>query len=215
MASMPTDRPILTRRERRAAARRAEILDAAAAVFSQNGYENATTREIAEMADVSEGTLYNYFDSKRALFLGVADAFADSLVAAINAVDVVDLENSMTQLFADRFRSGRERRLLMLFLYKARMDANGDQRSIHNVIARLVAATEARVREAIAAGTMRPANPVVAAATLNAAIMGFAVLYELSSAIPGDSAESDPDAFYPELLGEAVTDIFLSGLSGT
>lgn len=205
--------PATSRRERRAAARRADILDAAGSVFSQYGYENATTREIAERADVSEGTLYNYFDSKQALFLGVADAFADGLVEAIGAVTVDDLENSMTQMFADRFRSGRERRLLMMFLYKARVDENGEQRSVHNAISRLVAATEARVREAIDAGTMRPVNPAVAAATLNAAIMGFAILYELSSAIHGDSAESDNAAFPPELLGEAVTDIFLKGLS--
>jgi AcrR family transcriptional regulator len=202
-----------SRRERRAAARRADILDAAAAVFSQHGYENATTREIADRADVSEGTLYNYFANKQALFLGVADAFADSLVAAIDDVAVEDVENTMTRMFADRFRSGRERRLLMMFLYKARVDENGEQRSVHNAISRLVAATEARVREAIEAGTMRPVNPAVAAATLNAAIMGFAILYELSSAIHGDSAESDNAAIPPELLGEAVTDIFLNGLS--
>ena len=52
------------RRERRIAARQEQILEAAAIVFSTKGYERATTREIAEAADVSEGTLYNYFDNK-------------------------------------------------------------------------------------------------------------------------------------------------------
>ena len=42
--------------------------------------------------------------------------------------------------------------------------------------------------------------------------MGFAILYGLSSAIHGDSAEPDNTAFPPELLGEAVA-IFLNGLS--
>jgi AcrR family transcriptional regulator len=52
------------RRERRALKRRAEILDAALRVFERVGYEAASTRLIAEEADVSEGTIYNYFPDK-------------------------------------------------------------------------------------------------------------------------------------------------------
>lgn len=46
-----------TRRERRIAARKAQILDAAARVFAKRGLHRATTKEIAEAADVSAGTL--------------------------------------------------------------------------------------------------------------------------------------------------------------
>ena len=74
---LPTLKPIETgstshtRRERRVAARRAQILEAAEAVFAAKGYHGATTREIAQAADVSEGTLYNYFANKRDLFIGL------------------------------------------------------------------------------------------------------------------------------------------------
>ncbi len=47
------------RRERRIAARKEQILDAAAQVFAAKGFHRATTKEIAEAADVSEGTIYN------------------------------------------------------------------------------------------------------------------------------------------------------------
>ena len=60
------------RRERRIARRKKEILDAAARIFAEKGYANATTREIAEAADMAEGTLYNYFGGKRELLLAVA-----------------------------------------------------------------------------------------------------------------------------------------------
>lgn len=200
----------LSRRERRVAARRAQILDAAAAVFSLNGYENATTREIALRADLSEGTLYNYFKNKHELFVGVADAFADTLVAAIDAISGDNLELDMSDLFAERFRSGRERRLLMLFAYKSRIDPDGH--AVRQAVSRIVEATERKLREAIAEGAARPVNPAVAAATLNAAIMGFAILYELSSAWRGDSAEHDELTFSPELLGTEITDLFLHGL---
>jgi AcrR family transcriptional regulator len=65
------------RRERRAAARRNQILDAAAEVFAEKGFARATTKEIADRADVSEGTIYNYFESKLELLLGLSNRLAE------------------------------------------------------------------------------------------------------------------------------------------
>ncbi len=103
------------RRERRIAARKIQILDAAARVFSHLGYERATTREIAEAADVSEGTLYNYFSNKQALLIGVAKRYADEIAADINRIEAEDFGEMLAQLMANRFRGGQERRLFMLF----------------------------------------------------------------------------------------------------
>jgi len=60
------------RRQRRIARRRSEILAAAARVFADKGYANATTKEIADAADIAEGTLYNYFGGKREILLAIA-----------------------------------------------------------------------------------------------------------------------------------------------
>lgn len=40
------------------------ILDAAATLFRREGYDNARIEVIAEMAEVSVGTLYNYYQNK-------------------------------------------------------------------------------------------------------------------------------------------------------
>jgi AcrR family transcriptional regulator len=48
--------------------KRAQILSGAAEVFAADGYEGASMARIAAVAGVSKGTLYNYFDSKAALF---------------------------------------------------------------------------------------------------------------------------------------------------
>lgn len=53
-----------SRRRTKAPDRRAEILAASARVFAEKGYQRATTRDIAESAQVAEGTIYNYFASK-------------------------------------------------------------------------------------------------------------------------------------------------------
>jgi AcrR family transcriptional regulator len=52
-------------------ARRNQILDAAASVFAEKGYHRATTKHIASEAGVAEGTIYNYFDSKGDLLIGI------------------------------------------------------------------------------------------------------------------------------------------------
>ena len=62
-----------TRRERQIAARREQIIQAAAGLFSSKGFHRTTTRDIAEAAEVSEGTLYNYFEDKDDLFFQCAD----------------------------------------------------------------------------------------------------------------------------------------------
>lgn len=48
--------------------KRAQIMAGAASVFALDGYEGASMSRIAAEAAVSKGTLYNYFESKAALF---------------------------------------------------------------------------------------------------------------------------------------------------
>lgn len=45
-------------------ARRQSILDAAMAVFSRKGYQQATMADVATEAGISPGAIYRYFDSK-------------------------------------------------------------------------------------------------------------------------------------------------------
>ena len=57
--------------KRDVSAKRAEILEAAAAVFREAGYETASMDRIAERAGASKRTVYNHFGSKEALFEAV------------------------------------------------------------------------------------------------------------------------------------------------
>ncbi|WP_234117202.1 TetR/AcrR family transcriptional regulator [Clostridium hydrogenum] len=47
--------------------REQEILDAAIKIFSEKGYNAATTSEISREAGIAEGTLFRYFKNKKAL----------------------------------------------------------------------------------------------------------------------------------------------------
>jgi AcrR family transcriptional regulator len=65
-------------------ARRRQILDAAARVFSENGFHPTTIRDVAREAGIADGTIYNYFENKTALLLGIFD----EMIAAVS--DTVD-----------------------------------------------------------------------------------------------------------------------------
>jgi len=58
-------------RERQKAGRRRDILDAAAALFKRDGFAAASIEQIAERAELSAGTVYNYFPSKGDLLLAL------------------------------------------------------------------------------------------------------------------------------------------------
>jgi AcrR family transcriptional regulator len=66
-------------------ARRRQLLDAALAVFTTQGYHAAAMDDIAEKAGVSKPVLYQHFPGKRELYLALLDESAESLLDAVRA----------------------------------------------------------------------------------------------------------------------------------
>ncbi|HEY85126.1 MAG TPA: TetR/AcrR family transcriptional regulator [Chloroflexi bacterium] len=196
-----------TRRERRIVVRKAQILDAAATIFSEKGFERATTREIAAAADVSEGTIYNYFGSKRDLLLGLVQTIADETIQELNDSPLGNVEDTMRRALTHRFQQTRERRLLTLFLHEARLHPDVYRHYVQEVLEPLKQGLEAYMRVLIESGAMRPLNPAIAARTLIGMSMGFAILFELGN----DPAIEEVSSAE---LAAAVSDIFLNGMRG-
>ncbi len=71
------------RRERKKAATRAAILDAATALFLERGFDAVSVREIADKADVSPKTVFTHFPHKEALVFSDEDERHERLVAAV------------------------------------------------------------------------------------------------------------------------------------
>lgn len=60
-----------------------DILRASREVFSERGYERATTTEIAQRVGVSEATVFTYFRGKRELCVRVIGDWYDEIIAAM------------------------------------------------------------------------------------------------------------------------------------
>jgi AcrR family transcriptional regulator len=71
--------------------RRREILEIAATIFAQKGFDATTIRDIADASGVWAGSLYHHFTSKEEIFLDVHQAgiekIASSVVEALKGVE--------------------------------------------------------------------------------------------------------------------------------
>lgn len=51
---------------------RTRILKSALRLFAKLGYDDTTTRDLAELAGIAEGTLFRHFPTKKAILIEVA-----------------------------------------------------------------------------------------------------------------------------------------------
>jgi AcrR family transcriptional regulator len=140
--------------------RREDILRAAREVFRQSGYEKAHVAEIAQRAGVGKGTVYLYFESKRAMLDALCnlyqDMIADALLEPLRKRDVrTALKSAVHAVFTV---ASRERDLLKLLDLRLGLAGGG------NVIENPRAQKMMRhfFRERVARGDMRDYDPVVA-----------------------------------------------------
>jgi AcrR family transcriptional regulator len=75
--------PTTGRRERKKAATRQAIADAALRLFLQRGYDQVSVKDVADAADVATTTLFKHFPSKEALVFDEDQDREAGLVAAV------------------------------------------------------------------------------------------------------------------------------------
>lgn len=66
-------------KQKRSIEKRKKIIDAGWKLISQNGYYNTNTQEIALLAGVSTGIVYQYFKDKHDILLAGIEAYADDV----------------------------------------------------------------------------------------------------------------------------------------
>ncbi len=202
---MDQDSRSVERRRRRIARRRAQILEAAARVIREKGYQRATMQEIARAADVSAGTLYNYFQNKHDLFRGLLKDFAERTTTEIARTGHGSDIELVSGLMESQFAHMLEERTFISILHEARMDPELSQVYADELIAPIREAAEERMRALIEAGTMHGSDTPMAVRTLVAVILGYIILMEVGR-------DPELEGVGPRELGERVAELMLGGL---
>ena len=89
-------------RSRRTVAR---ILHAAARVFAEDGFEAATTNRVAERAEVSVGSLYQFFPNKAALLLALRHGWMQRVHDHLGTALAPDSFRPLAQILDDVVRA--------------------------------------------------------------------------------------------------------------
>ena len=145
-----------TRRPR--AEREAQILDSARRVFSEKGYGEATVAEIAAGADVVEGTVYSYFESKRALLIAVMKGFFEALIADTEAGlrAIRGIENQLRFVIRQQLETfTSDLGLCRLIIREARPDLALYDDAIRELNRRYTGLTLEVLEEGVASGILR------------------------------------------------------------
>lgn len=139
------DHAALSRRQAEAARKQEQILDAAARLFAERGFHRTTTKDIALAADVSEGTLYNYFDNKNDLLFSILERLGEYELPADwkNEPQASGAREFMVQMLGLR-RSFVEQNAVMLQAIVSEILANAELRRRYSqqMIAPTLAALE-------------------------------------------------------------------------
>lgn len=188
--------------------RRREILEAAAAVFARRGYHQARTREIAEEAGIAEGSIYNYFSSKRELLLAMMDQIVtESVPWVYDGTGSEDLTTLAMAFLHDRLDMlERNQQLLKSIVPEMINDEELRWGYIFQVIVHLANALAPLQQKALATGELRQFNPRVLLPAIAGAVVTAFVFNEMVDLPLGKTASR-------EELAEELMKLFMDGLS--
>lgn len=120
MAKIPTPK-LDSQRVRDPDLRRATILKAALATFSEKGYARSTLRDIARRAGVTHGLVQKHFGSKEDLFLAAVPGVGN-WSAIVAPGDVATLPERIAEAFVERIEAGTDIDILVALLRSAASD---------------------------------------------------------------------------------------------
>ncbi len=188
--------------------RRSQILEASARVFSEKGYHRATTKEIADAAGISEGTIYNYFANKADLLIGMLNFFTDKDRWEDQFANIVQdgFSDSISRLFRERLYRGRVNdSFASAILSEVLINPDLRERFRRQRLEPLTASFEQYLRMVIESGQMRPLDVPLAVRVLFGTFMGLQLLRLLGDPV----LQQEKDI---ELAG-VLSAMFLDGVS--
>ncbi len=170
---------LLSRKERERLRHKKEILDTALRLFSEKGFHNVAMQEIAKASEFSVGTLYNFFESKEALFAELINNCGENITTALaNILDSPGTEAERLTNFILLAPTLLEKNAEFVKLYVSELGMHGAKytkkfdKDNHDAI--LNTKLEQLIRDGVRKGFFRQVDPVITTKAINSTIESIA-----------------------------------------
>lgn len=216
MARADTTRPPESRRQQRRIQyqdlSRSQLLDAAEEVFGRQGFNDATLKEIAELAEFSVGSVYSFFTSKEDLYLSVftrrGDAFLPALAAVVaGAGTALERLHRLVDFEVEFFRAHPHFGRLWLRTGRVGFPLFSDRTVDEALRENFTTAMSLQARligEGQAAGSFRGGDPDVLARVLSGMIAAYQSVDPAVVELDGGSGERLPLADLHDMVERAL-----------
>ncbi|MDN5331081.1 MAG: hypothetical protein PWP45_306 [Tepidanaerobacteraceae bacterium] len=189
--------------------RKRQILEAAIEVFAEKGYNGAKTKEIAERAGVSEGTVFKYFKTKKDILLSLLNT---STIDALNQMvleaesegkDLQEVLELLLRKYATFVKDNFE--LMKLIFYESQFHKDLRRGLLQKVYKKILRLFEDLISQKIKKGEFRQIDPKVAVRAFIGMVMATLLWVKMMSPEEGNIVDE-------EKLIHQFIDIFFNGI---
>jgi AcrR family transcriptional regulator len=189
------------------AARKNQILDAAAIVFAEKGFHRTTIRDIARQAGIADGTIYNYFENKSMLLLSIFERMRETVLAeqTLPVLEAVDTHTFLRMFLQQPLTALKEDNFSLFRIVLSEMMVNDELRTRYyqQIMEPTLAIAETYLQTQVDQGRLHIPDVGLTVRAISAMILGLMIEYTV-----GDhtlSAQWDQ-------LPDALTNLILNGI---
>jgi len=205
MPFSPQVSPSRTRRVR-GEVRKAEIIEAAASLFSEKGFNGTKTREIASSAGVSEALIFKHFPSKKDLYAAILaeESPVPRLIAQIKELSQQRKDVEVFRVIAETIVKGSpDSELMRLILFSALENHELSDMFFKNHIRVFYDILAGYIRQRIKEKAFRQVSPLIAAR----GFMGMLIYHRLLTILFGAHLPNNPKE-----IAETFVSIMMGGV---
>jgi len=178
------------------AARRNQILDAAAKVFAEKGFHPATIKDIATEAGIAHGSIYTYFENKTALLLGIFERMKASIMQenpplALDAIDV----RTFIQMIQLPLMGLKKDNFALFRIVVSEMMVNEELRTLYykQIMEPTLTLAEAAFQELAAQRGLSQLKMQLTIRAISGMILGLILEYAMGDSVLADQWDELPD----------------------
>jgi AcrR family transcriptional regulator len=189
------------------AARKNQILDAAAIVFAEKGFHRTTIRDIARQAGIADGTIYNYFENKSMLLLGIFERMRETVLAeqTLPVLEAVDTHTFLRMFLQQPLTALKEDNFSLFRIVLSEMMVNDELRTRYyqQIMEPTLAIAETYLQTQVDQGRLHIPDVGLTVRAISAMILGLMIEYTVGDHTLGAQWDQLPDA---------LTDLILNGI---